>query len=99
MHSRRLKQYTPNLSSYTVSDSWSRYPNGILVGTTHQMGVYEECVEVHRPVRGKYCIPDVQLESAATGEDFTVVDGTPDRPLGDEHAWREILGVRTAIHP
>ncbi|VVC41806.1 Nose resistant-to-fluoxetine protein, N-terminal,Acyltransferase 3 [Cinara cedri] len=77
-----------SLWAVQMSDSWSRYPNGILVGTTHQMGVYEECVEVHRPVRGKYCIPDVHL-GTATGEDF----GKPDGELpGNDHAWREILG-------
>lgn len=75
---------------FIVSDSWSRYPNGILVGTTQQMGVYEECVEVHRPVQGKYCIPKVKL-STATDEDFKV--GKPDEPQSYDHAWREIIGV------
>lgn len=75
---------------YAVSDSWSRYPNGILVGTTHHMGVYDECVNVHRPVQGKYCIPSVKLGSS-NGVDFTV--GKPDQLQSIDHAWREILGV------
>lgn len=77
---------------FIVSDSWSRYPNGLLVGTTHQMGVYEECVEVHQPVQGKYCIPNVKL-STATDEDFRV--GKPVEPQSHDHAWREIIGVYT----
>lgn len=76
--------------SIIVSDSWNRYPNGILVGTTHQMGVYEECINVHQPIQGKYCIPSVKLTSIS-GEDFTI--GKPDEPHIYDHAWREILGV------
>lgn len=45
--------------SIIVSDFWNRYPNGILVGTTHQMGIYEECINVHQPIQGKYCILSV----------------------------------------
>lgn len=73
-----------------MSDSWSRYPNGILVGTTHQMGVYEECITVHQPIQGKFCIPHVKLVSAS-GIDFAV--GKPKEPNINDHAWNEILGV------
>ncbi|XP_022182796.1 nose resistant to fluoxetine protein 6-like isoform X2 [Myzus persicae] len=72
-----------------LSDSWSRYPNGVLAGTTHQMGVYDECVSVHQPVRGKYCIPSVKL-GPSNGIDFKI--GKPDQPQSTDHAWREILG-------
>lgn len=77
-----------------VSDSWSRYPNGILEGTSHQMGVYEECIGVQQPVRGKFCVPLVKLKSA-TDEDFTI--NKPDEPQMYDPAWREILGVGTRI--
>lgn len=81
-----------NLSNWSisVSESWSPYPNGILVGTTHQMGVYDECINVHQPVQGKYCIPLVTLKSTS-GEDFAA--GKPDDPQSYDPAWREILGV------
>lgn len=75
-----------------MSDSWSRYPNGILVGTSHQMGVYEECVKVHKPIRGKYCIPSVKIGSS-TGADYTV--GKTDQLHSNENAWQEVLGVST----
>lgn len=56
------------------------------------MGVYEECVEVHQPVQGKYCIPKVIMKST-TDQNFTV--GKPDEPQMNDNAWREILGVST----
>lgn len=74
-----------------VSESWSRYPNGILVGTSHQMGMYEECVKVHQPVRGQYCIPSVKIGSTAA-VDFTA-EKTDHR--NDDNAWQVILGVST----
>eukprot|EP00102_Acyrthosiphon_pisum_P018530 XP_016655740.1 PREDICTED: nose resistant to fluoxetine protein 6 [Acyrthosiphon pisum] len=87
MYARHLEN--DSLWAVQMSDSWSRYPNGILVGTSHHMGVYDECVNVHRPVQGKYCIPSVKLGSS-NGVDFTV--GKPDQPQSNDHAWREILG-------
>lgn len=93
---RQTQMYLAHLRNDTnwavqMSDSWSRYPNGLLVGTSHQMGVYEECVDVHQPVRGMYCVPSVRLETT-TGEDFTV--GKPYEPQTYDHAWREILGFK-----
>lgn len=73
-----------------VSDSWSRFPTGLLVSTSHQMGVYDECVEVRRPIQGKYCIPSVKLQTT-TDKDFTI--GRHDKPETYDPAWREILGV------
>lgn len=70
-----------------MSDSWSRYPSGLLVGTTHQMGVYEECIKVHQPIKGKYCVPSVKISSS------TVTDFVSDQPHENSHAWHEILGV------
>ncbi|XP_060864362.1 nose resistant to fluoxetine protein 6-like [Metopolophium dirhodum] len=87
MYARHLEN--DSLWAVQMSDSWIRYPNGILVGTSHHMGVYDECVSVHRPIQGKYCIPSVKLGSS-NGVDFTV--GKPDQPQSNDHAWREILG-------
>lgn len=73
-----------------VSDSWTRYPTGVLVSTPHQMGVYAECVDVHRPIQGMYCLPDVLLKST-TDDDYMA--GKPFTPAVNENAWREIFGV------
>lgn len=73
-----------------VSDSWSRYPNGILVGTSYQMGVYDECIDVHHPVQGKYCLPQITLVSA-NGENSKV--GHYVELQNYDHAWSEILEV------
>jgi hypothetical protein len=54
------------------------------------MGVYEECVHVHQPVQGKYCLPSVELQTT-TGVDYMI--GKPLEPNSYDHAWREILGV------
>ncbi|XP_060865557.1 nose resistant to fluoxetine protein 6-like [Metopolophium dirhodum] len=87
MYVRHLQN--ESLWAVQMSDSWSRYPNGILVGTSHQMGVYEECVKVHKPVRGKYCIPSVKIGSS-TGADFTA--GKTDQLHSNDNAWQEVLG-------
>ncbi|KAF0762026.1 nose resistant to fluoxetine protein 6-like, partial [Aphis craccivora] len=87
MYIRHLKN--DSLWAVKMSDSWSRYPSGLLVGTTHQMGVYEECIKVHQPVKGKYCVPSVKIGSL-TATDF--VSGINDQPHGNSHAWHEILG-------
>jgi len=77
---------------HAVSESWSRYPNGILVGTSHQMGVYEECVKVHQPVRGQYCIPSVKIGSISA-VNFTAEK--TDQLHRNDNAWKVILGVST----
>ncbi|CAH1712122.1 unnamed protein product [Aphis gossypii] len=87
MYIRHLKN--DSLWAVKMSDSWSRYPSGLLVGTTHQMGVYEECIKVHHPVKGKYCVPSVKI-SSSTVTDF--VSGINDQPHENSHAWHEILG-------
>jgi len=72
----------------SVYDSWSRYPIGLLAGNTHQMGVYNECVDVHRPVQGKYCVAAVRLDADASFK----LNNKDDQESFD-HAWNEILGV------
>lgn len=71
-------------------DSWSRYPIGILAGSTHQMGVYEECVDVHRPVQGKYCMAAARLGPVA---DAVFKLNKKDEQENTDNAWNEILGV------
>lgn len=73
-------------------DSWSRYPNGILSGRTHQMGVYNECIDVHLPVQGQYCMTSTKLK---TVEGTKLVDlKKKDEMESYDHAWNEILGVK-----
>lgn len=76
-----------SLFSVSVYDSWSKFPNGLLVGTTHQMGVYEECISVHRPIQGKYCMSEVTL----TGSNFKIT--RRDEMETFDHAWSEMLEV------
>lgn len=75
------------LFGHSVYESWSRYPVGVLVGATHQMGVYDECIDVRKPIQGKYCIPSVKITSS-TGENFTVGNVQT-----KDHAWQTVLGV------
>lgn len=74
-----------------MSDSWNRYPNGILVGSTNHIGVYDECVEVHEPVQGKFCISEILLETAKTGASDLI---QREKVENFDDAWYEILGVR-----
>lgn len=55
------------------------------------MGVYNECIDVHVPVQGKYCMSTVKL-SAMDGRAFDLE--TKGYVENYEHAWSEILGVR-----
>lgn len=71
-------------------ESWGRYPNGLLTGSTHQMGVYNECIDVHVPVQGKYCVAAVKL-GAALNRTFEL--HKKDEVETYDHAWNEILGV------
>lgn len=77
-----------------VYDSWSKYPNGLLAGTSHHMGVYEECISVHGPVQGKYCMTAIKL-TAAAGTSFELTKR--DKPEDLDHAWNEMLGVSTVL--
>ncbi|XP_025192359.1 nose resistant to fluoxetine protein 6-like [Melanaphis sacchari] len=87
MYTRHLKN--DSLWAVQMSDSWSRYPNGLLVGASHQMGVYEECIKVQQPIKGKYCMPSVKI-SSSTGTDFAAKIKNQLRE--NDHAWYEILG-------
>lgn len=79
------------LNLFLVYDSWSRYPNGILSGKTHQMGVYSECIDVHQPMQGQYCMTTTKLK---TVDGANPVDlKRKDEMESYDHAWNEILGV------
>lgn len=54
------------------------------------MGVYNECIDVHAPVQGKYCMSAVKL-GAVDGRAFDLE--TKDEMESYDHAWNEILGV------
>lgn len=54
------------------------------------MGVYDECIDVHQPVQGKYCMTDVKLTAAVNGS-FKIQ--IKDDVEHFDHAWNEILGV------
>ncbi|XP_050442145.1 nose resistant to fluoxetine protein 6-like isoform X1 [Adelges cooleyi] len=70
-----------------MSDSWVKYPNGLLIGLTHHIGVYDECINVHQPVQGKYCMSNIQLHPVTTGtKKFS------QKPGNNDPAWEEILG-------
>lgn len=77
-----------------VYDSWSQHPKGILVGAMNQLGMYEECLNVHSPVQGQYCLAAIELDK---------VGRNPFDPKGNDelqsfdNAWNEILEVRLFI--
>ncbi|CAH1712124.1 unnamed protein product [Aphis gossypii] len=73
-----------------VYDSWSRYPNGILVGKTHQMGVYRECIDVHQPMQGQYCMTTTKLKTVDGADPVDLKK--KDEMESYDHAWNEILG-------
>ncbi|XP_026813027.1 nose resistant to fluoxetine protein 6-like [Rhopalosiphum maidis] len=71
-------------------DSWSRTPNGILSGKTHQMGVYRQCIDVHQPIQGQYCMTTTKLK---TVDGANPIDLKKNNELeSHDHAWNEILG-------
>ncbi|XP_050440208.1 O-acyltransferase like protein-like isoform X2 [Adelges cooleyi] len=72
-----------------MSDSWPRYLNGLLIGNTHHMGVYDECISVHHPIQGKYCLSTIELQTS-TNENFTQY--SKDEYTSFDNAWQEILG-------
>ncbi|XP_050440159.1 O-acyltransferase like protein-like isoform X1 [Adelges cooleyi] len=72
-----------------MSDSWPRYLNGLLIGNTHHMGVYDECISVHQPIQGKYCMSTIELQTSSN-ENFTQY--SKDEYASFDNAWQEILG-------
>lgn len=82
-----------------MAESWNRHPTGILAGNKYHMGVYDECVEVNYPVKGQYCLSEIHL-FPPTGKNYSFYSGTENiNEVGDNHAWKTILGVRTYLVP
>ncbi|XP_029347322.1 nose resistant to fluoxetine protein 6-like [Acyrthosiphon pisum] len=55
------------------------------------MGVYSECIDVHQPVQGQYCMTSTKLNAVegAKPVEFQKKDETETY----DHAWNEILGL------
>ncbi|VVC41807.1 Nose resistant-to-fluoxetine protein, N-terminal,Acyltransferase 3 [Cinara cedri] len=93
---RQTEMYERNLQNYTswavrMAESWDRRPVGILAGNRYHLGVYDECVDIEFPVRGQYCIPEVNIVTA-TGKDFRFNRTDDMNYYGINHAWNTILG-------
>lgn len=77
---------------FTVAESWNRYPIGILAGNKYHLGIYDECVDVHYPIRGQYCLSEVKIiPSSGNNYSFPRQENLDD--FGNDHAWHTILGV------
>ncbi|XP_050440173.1 O-acyltransferase like protein-like [Adelges cooleyi] len=53
------------------------------------MGVYDECISVHQPIQGKYCMSTIELQTSSN-ENFTQY--SKDEYASFDNAWQEILG-------
>lgn len=78
---------------FSVAESWVRRPLGILAGNTYHIGIYDECVDIHNPVRGQYCISEIKLLPPA-GKDYSFNRTEEKDYFGVNNAWHTILGVR-----
>lgn len=79
-----------------MAESWDRYPNGIIAGNTYHFGVYDECVQVHYPVRGQYCLSEIKL-FPPTGKDYSFNRTIDLHDFGNNRSWQIILGVRYCV--
>lgn len=73
-----------------MSESWSRYPNGILAGNNYHFGVYDECIEVRYPVQGQYCVSEMTLKFP-DGKNYNY--NRTDIPDSFDQSWPTLLGV------
>lgn len=75
-----------------MSESWNRYPVGLLAGNRYQMGVYDECVDVHHPIKGQYCLSEIKLfPTEGKNYGFNRTENLDD--FGNDHGWKTVLGV------
>ncbi|KAL5241660.1 hypothetical protein ACI65C_009070 [Semiaphis heraclei] len=93
---RQSALYEGHLSNHTswavrMSESWDRYPVGLLAGNTYQMGVYDECVDIRYPVKGQYCLSEIKLIPPA-GRDYRFKRTEDLDDFGHNHAWKTVLG-------
>lgn len=56
------------------------------------MGDYDECVDLHYPVKGQYCLSEIKLiPPADRNYSFERTEDLDD--FGNNHAWKTVLGV------
>lgn len=80
------------LSYFSVAESWEHHPIGILEGNKYHFGIYDECVNVHYPIKGKYCLSEIKLTSLS--KKYYSYNRTEDLDnFENNHAWHTILGV------
>ncbi|XP_025193573.1 nose resistant to fluoxetine protein 6-like [Melanaphis sacchari] len=93
---RQVDMYVKHLRNYTdwavrMRESWNQYPIGILAGNKYHMGIYDECVNVHYPVRGQYCLPEIDL-IPSKGKNYSLVNGIENfNDAINNNAWKTIL--------
>jgi len=94
---QQVDMYVKHFRNYSdwavrMGESWSRYPVGILSGNKYHLGIYDECINVHYPVRGQYCLSEIHL-IPAKGTNYSYDNGAENISKGfNNHAWKIILG-------
>lgn len=81
-------------------DATSKFPSGILVGSTYEMGNFDECIQIQvyhddEEFSGKYCLTTLKLEPPRTGiqknEDLYVYNDRLDNHQDfNVSAWEKI---------
>ncbi|KAG8222356.1 hypothetical protein J437_LFUL015952 [Ladona fulva] len=89
---------------FSVFDSTTKFPEGLIAGNTYQLGSFDECigVEARLPGRratdgrfvGQYCLADVQIIPPEFDRDFHTYDYIKD-PNGS--AWEGLKVKSTKI--
>ncbi|VVC42233.1 Nose resistant-to-fluoxetine protein, N-terminal,Acyltransferase 3 [Cinara cedri] len=90
------KIYEINLKNYTswavrMAESWDHYPIGILGGNRYHLGIYDECVDLHHPIRGQYCLSEIKL-TTMTEKDYSFNRTDDLNNFGNNNTWNIILG-------
>ncbi|CAH1712056.1 unnamed protein product [Aphis gossypii] len=89
MYDRHLQNHTS--WAVRMSESWNRYPIGLLAGNRYDMGIYDECVDVGYPVIGQYCLSDIKLKPLAA-KDYSFNRTLDLDDFGNKNAWKTVLG-------
>jgi hypothetical protein len=57
------------------------------------MGFYDECIDIHHPVKGQYCLSEIKLIPSA--ENTISHNEVHNRNnIGSYYAWQNVLGVQ-----
>uniref|UniRef100_A0A2S2QKZ1 Nose resistant to fluoxetine protein 6 n=1 Tax=Sipha flava TaxID=143950 RepID=A0A2S2QKZ1_9HEMI len=86
MYDRNLKNHTN--WAVRMAESWNRHPNGFLSGNTFHMGLYDECIDIHRPIKGQYCLSEIKLIPSA--ENYISHNEVHNR--NNIGSWQNVLG-------